>query len=162
MGRFVAQPPGVSKTVLDSQGQPFAELDYRTAEHAEVVLKGGHRIRVTLAHFAAGHGSGPLRLAMKSDEVFLEKRVTTIDGIDLGEVVAVARAPDGTVEALVAVRADNGEALAVAPGMVREVATHIILEPSEEEVREAQGAASKHPAVAQALALARKGAPRHR
>ena len=161
MGRFVAQPQGPPKTVLDSEGQPFAELDYRTADHAEVVLKGGFRIRVTLAHFAPG-GSGALRLAMKSDEVFLEKTVTTIDGIDLGEVAAVARAPDGTVEALVAVRADNGEALAVAPAMVREVATHIILEPSEEEVRQAQGATSKHAAVAQALARVRKGAPRHR
>ncbi len=146
--------------VTDAAGNAVGHLDFRAAEHIEVVLLGGHAVRIGRAHFE-GMGEGPeLRLSTGADEVFLGRPVTTIDGIDIGAAVAVAYAPSAAFEALIVAPAAEGELLAVPFSFVREVAAHIILEPSAEEVRGAQEQARALPGVAAALErVAARGSP---
>jgi hypothetical protein len=148
--------------VADARGELVGHLDFRAAEHIEVVLLGGHGVRVGRAHFEGQGAGSDLRLKTRAEAVFAGRVVTTIDGIDIGKAVAVARGPGGTFEAIVLAPQGEAGALAVPFEFVREVSAHIILEPSEEEVRNAQGRAHALPGVAQALARAARGGPPQR
>jgi PRC-barrel domain protein len=140
--------------VSDKDGRAFGLLDFRTSEHVELLLDGRHPLRVSRAHFVGRAQGAELRLTQGADEVFLGKLVTTIDGIDLGTVVEVVRGKDGAVEAFIASTGGEEEALAVPPQFAREVSSHIILEPSVEEVQAAQEAARASPRVHAAIARA--------
>lgn len=140
--------------VLDAEGRPFGALDFETPDHLEVLLEGAGSVRIARSHFEGGSGPRGVRLKVKGDRVFLGKGVTTIDGIELGTVREVVRTAQGGFEALIAGQGAEGGALAVPLSAVREVSAHIILEPSAEEVRGLQEAASLSPAVAAALARA--------
>lgn len=142
--------------VLDAEGRPFGALDFETPDHFEVVLEGTGSVRIARSHFEGAGGLGRVRLKVKGDNVFLGKGVTTIDGIDLGTVAEVVHTREGGFEALIAFRGAEGGALAVPLSAVREVSAHIILEPSAEEVRALQEAASRSETVAAALARARR------
>ncbi|HEX9709791.1 MAG TPA: hypothetical protein VGB42_07510 [Candidatus Thermoplasmatota archaeon] len=148
--------------VTDARGERFGHLDFRAAEHIEVVLVGGHAVRIARTHFQ-GMAAGPeLRLTTRGDEVFLGRHVTTIDGIDIGPAVAVARDGRGAFQALVVGGGGESGPLAVPFAFVREVTAHIILEPSEQEVRDAQREARALPGVAGALRRAARRAPPQR
>jgi sporulation protein YlmC with PRC-barrel domain len=137
--------------ILDCDGRPFGELDFPAPDHIEVVLNGKDVVRIGRTHFEGKGELRPLRLAVSGDDVFRLKRVTTIDGIDLGEVSAVVRGARGAIEALIVSPGGEEEPLAVPLAFVREVSAHIILEPSAEEVGAAQASARALPAVREAL-----------
>ena len=145
--------------VVDADGAPFGTLDFPAADHLEVLVGGTTPVRVAREHFVGGGRAGPAQLNVTGDGLFLEKHVTTIDGIDLGSVCAVVRGRGGAVEALVVDGSGEGGLLAVPLPFVREVSAHIILEPSAEEVEAAQGSAAASPSVKAALARARKRPP---
>lgn len=142
--------------VLDADGRPFGALDFETPDHIEVVLEGAGSVRIARSHFEGAGGLGRVRLKGRGDSVFLGKRVTTIDGIDLGAVAEVVRSADGSFEALIVVPSAEGAPLAVPLSALREVSAHIILEPSAEEVRALQAGLARSGAVAGALARARR------
>lgn len=137
--------------VLDKDGRKFAELDFRAPDHIEVILAGGEIVRISRAHFEEGGQSRELRLKVGADDVFQGKGVTTIDGIDVGTVVEVVRDARGDIEAVIVAAGGEGGALAVPPRSIREVASHIILEPSAEEVEWAQPALLKSRALRSAV-----------
>lgn len=141
--------------IADQRGRAFGELDFRAAEHIEVVLNGRDIVRVAKSHFAERGEAGALRLKVTGEEVFLGKAVTTIDGIEIGRVVEVVRGPAGEWEALIAAQEGEAAPLAVPLPFVREVSAHIILEPSAEDVGAAQADAARSPRVREALARAR-------
>jgi sporulation protein YlmC with PRC-barrel domain len=143
------------ESVLDRDGRLFGELDFPAPDHIEVVLNGKDVVRIARAHFEGWGDSRPLRLTVSGDDVFRYKRVTTIDGIDLGEVLSVVRNARGAIEALIVSGGGEGEPVAVPLPFVREVSAHIILEPSAEEVDAAQPSARAVPAVREALRRAR-------
>jgi hypothetical protein len=148
--------------VRDSKGAVVGHLDFRAAEHIEVVLLGGHAVRIGRAHFVGSGNGHDLQLATPVDDVFVGRGVTTIDGIDIGRAVAVARDGQGALRAVIVGASGEAGALAVPFEFVREVTAHIILEPSEEEVREAQGRARALPGVAEALLRVARGGPPQR
>lgn len=148
--------------VTDATGAVVGHLDFRAAEHIEVVLLGGHPVRVGRSHFQGGGEAAELQLATAADDIFIGLNVTTIDGIDLGRAVAVAHDGSGAFRALIVGAAGEAGAIAVPFEFVREVTAHIILEPSEEEVREAQGRARALPGVAEPLMRAARGGPPQR
>lgn len=150
----MAQGGTARAAVLDKDGRPFGELDYRAPDHIEVVLNGRDIVRISKSHFEARGEGAQLTLEVGGDDVFLRKNVTTIDGIDLGRVAKVVRSPDGGFEALVVMSGGEGAPLAVPIRFVREVSAHIILEPSAEDVDAAQGDAVRSPRVRDAIARA--------
>jgi hypothetical protein len=151
----MARPQGPRSPVVDAEGRPFGEVDFGAADHLEVLVAGKVPVRVAREHFARRGEGAEVRLSVGGDELFLGKRVTTIDGIDLGAVTAVVREGSGGIEALL-VGGGSEEGVAAVPlSFVREVSAHIILEPSAEEVAAAQAGAARDPAVAKALTRAR-------
>lgn len=158
----MAPPASAPAPVTDASGAVVGHLDFRAAEHIEVVLAGGHTVRVGRAHFEGGGQEGALRLAGQADDVFIGRHVTTIDGIDIGKAVAVAHDDGGAFQAIIVGAAGEAGAIAVPFDFVREVTGHIILEPSEEEVRDAQGRARALPGVAEALMRVARGGPPQR
>jgi len=146
------------EVVKDAAGNPFGELDFPAADHLEALVGGATPIRVGREHFDRGGKSAPFRLRVKGDALFVGKQVTTIDGIDLGAVSAVVHEGGGATEALIVGGEGEQGPVAVPIKFVREVSAHIILEPSVEEVEQAQAAALKSPRVAAALSRAKKRA----
>ena len=152
------EPSPAREPVEDAEGQRFGDLDFPTPDHLEVLVGGKTPVRVGREHFERGGQGAPFRLKVKGDALFVGKHVTTIDGIDLGGVSAVVHDTGGAAEALIVVGGGEDGPLAVPLRFVREVSAHIILEPSAEEVTEAQGAALNSPRVSAAVARARKRA----
>ena len=144
--------------VKDAEGHAFGELDFPTADHLEVFVGGKTPIRVGREHFDRAGASAPWRLKVKGDNLFVGKHVTTIDGIDLGAVTAVVHEGGGGVETLIVGGGGEDGPVAVPIRFVREVSAHIILEPSVEEVEQAQAAVLKSPRVGAAISRARKRA----
>lgn len=145
--------------VLDAEGRPFGDLDYRAAEHVEVIFGGRDIIRIANRYFDLGDPSAPVvRLKSRGDGVFLGQDVTTIDGVDLGTVVEVVHDAAGQLEVLVLRSRTGGPPLAVPRAFVREVTHHIILEPSDMEVWDEQPALAKDARVRAALERVRAGA----
>lgn len=159
--RRVTQAVGKPVRVVDRDGRKFAELDYRAPDHIEVVLGGRDIVRISRAHFVGDGREGELRLKVAGNEIFLGKGVTTIDGIDLGPVVEVVRDRRGEIEAVVVAAGGEEGALAVPPRFIREVAAHIILEPSAEEVAQAQPLLLKSKPLRDAVARRGRGEARH-
>lgn len=146
----------VPEKVVDRGGKAFGEVDFRAADHIEVVVNGTDVVRIGREHFEGrGEGASP-RLVGTGDGVFAGKRVTTIDGIDVGEVWEVVRGEGGRMEALVVGGGGEERPSAVPLRFVREVSAHIILEPSAGELEAAQRDARRSPAVAAALRRAAK------
>lgn len=142
--------------VDDAAGETFGALDFPTADHLEVLVDGKSPVRIGREHFEQGGAGAQPRLKVKGDALFLGKHVTTIDGIDLGGVAEVVRSEGREVLALIVGEPGEAGFMAVPLAFVREVSAHIILEPSAQEVSDAQGSAARLPAVAAALARARK------
>jgi sporulation protein YlmC with PRC-barrel domain len=157
LGSVGRSKPG-REPVEDAEGKPFGDLDFPTADHLEVLVGGTTPVRVGREHFEKRGEGRPPKLHVAGEQLFMGKGVTTIDGIDLGTVEAVVRAPGGAIEALVVGGSSEAGFMAVPLGFVREVSAHIILEPSAEEVEAAQAHAASSPRMASALARARKGA----
>ncbi len=141
--------------MTDAEGTAFGVIDFRVPEAIEVVLVGGHAVRIAKAHFEGQAAGASLRLKTAADAVFVGRQVTTIDGIDLGRAVAVAHSDAGSFEALVVDAGSEAGLLAVPFASVREVAAHIILEPSAQEVRDDQPSVLALPSVAATVERAR-------
>lgn len=159
--RPVTEAKGRAVPVVDKDGRKFAQLDYRAPDHIEVVLGGRDIVRISRAHFVGDGREGELRLKVAGNDIFLGKGVTTIDGIDLGPVVEVVRDRRGEIEAVVVAGGGEEGALAVPPRFIREVAAHIILEPSAEEVAEAQPGLLKSKQLKDAVRRRGRGESRH-
>ncbi len=146
------------EVVSDAEGNAFGELDFPAADHLEVLVGGATPVRVGREHFDRGGASAPFRLKGNGDALFVGKQVTTIDGIDLGAVAAVVHEGGGAAEALIVGGGGEDGPVVVPIRFVREVSAHIILEPSAEEVEQAQVGALKSPRIAAAVSRARKRA----